>query len=149
MDHLLVLQYLLAHPEIDTATAGRLCQRMENQARDILTDMEQVLEYLERGGTGRGTYWTMRPEIHRRLSGPGHPERDRRINWEAAKTRVLSILIERARRGEAGLSNKEIRQITHFDRNQVFRLMTELRKENPKVKPPGRGKHAHHEYMPE
>ena len=114
VDYLLVLQYLLHHPEIDTATVARTCQRLESQARDILTDMEQRLAYLERGGAGRGTYWTLRPEVHRRLAGPGHPERDRRIDWEAAKTRILSVLMERAKRGEPGISNMEIRQITHY-----------------------------------
>ncbi|MBI4764649.1 MAG: putative DNA binding domain-containing protein [Deltaproteobacteria bacterium] len=134
VDYLLVLQYLLNHPEIDTATAAHTCQRLESQARDILTEMEQRFAYLERGGTGRGTYWTLRPEVHRRLAGPGHPERDRRIDWEAAKTRILSVLMERARRGEPGISNAEIRQITHYDRNQARRLMLELMHENPQIR---------------
>jgi hypothetical protein len=42
--------------------------------------------------------------------------RDRRIDWEAAKTRVLSVLKLRSERKEAGLSNAEIRKITHLDR---------------------------------
>ncbi|MDD3582299.1 MAG: ATP-binding protein, partial [Desulfobacca sp.] len=115
VDHLLMLQHLLHHPEIDTVTAAHTCQRPESKVRDILTEMEQRLAYLERGGAGRGTYWTLRPEVHRRLAGPGYPERDRRIDWEAAKTRILSVLMERARRGEPGISNAEIRQITHYD----------------------------------
>jgi ATP-dependent DNA helicase RecG len=74
------------------------------------------------------------------LAEPGQAERDRRITWEAAKTRVLSILMERARRGENGLSNKEIRQITRFDRTQVKRLMNELATEKAcKVSGRGRG----------
>jgi ATP-dependent DNA helicase RecG len=145
VDHLLVLQYLLHHPEIDTATVARTCQRLESQARDILTDMEQRLAYLDRGGAGRGTYWTLRPEVYRRLAGPGHPERDRRIDWEAAKTRILSVLMERAKRGEEGISNMEIKQITHYDRNQVVRLMRELRRENPNISQPGRERWARYE----
>jgi ATP-dependent DNA helicase RecG len=85
--------------------------------------------YLERGGTGRGTYWTMAPALHRRLAGPGHPERDRRIDWEAAKTRVLSVLMERARRQEPGMTNAEVRAMTQFDRQQVNRLIHELEPE--------------------
>ena len=54
--------------------------------------------------------YPLRPDLHRRLAGPGHPERDRQIAWEAAKTRILSLLKDRARRGEQGLSNREIRQ---------------------------------------
>jgi ATP-dependent DNA helicase RecG len=54
--------------------------------------------------------------------------------------------MERAKRGEPGLTNKEIRQVTHFDRSQAYRLMTELRGENPAVKPSGRGRYTHYDY---
>ncbi len=145
VDSLLVLQYLLHHLEIETAAAAALCQRNDTQMREVLAAMEKA-GYIEHGGTGRGAYWTMRPEFHRRLTETGRSEQNRRIDWEAAKTRVLSILMERSRRGEAGLSNKEIRQITHYDRNQVFRLMKELRKENPEISAPGKGKLAHYDF---
>jgi len=69
-----------------------------------------------------------------------------RIDWEMAKTRVLNILMDRAHRGEPGLSNQEIRQITRFDRNQVHRLMTELRQENSGLQSPGKGKYARHTF---
>jgi len=90
VEHLLILQYLLRHPEIDTATAARITQQSESSARETLSSMETELGYLERGGTGRGTYWILSYDLHSRLSGPGHPDRDRRIDWEAAKTRVLN-----------------------------------------------------------
>ena len=145
VDHLLILQYLLRHAEMDTATAARLCQRSETEIREVLSEMEKGLEYLERGGTGRGTYWVLRPELHRRLSASGHPERDRRIDWEAAKTRVLSVLKMRAERSEPGLTNREIRQITYLDRGQAYRLMRQLILENPAIKPPWRGRYARYE----
>ncbi|HHI81418.1 MAG TPA: AAA family ATPase [Planctomycetes bacterium] len=147
VENLLILQYLLRHPEIDTTIGARITQQTEGDAREALSRMEIDLGYLERGGTGRGTYWCLRPELHRRLSVPGHPERDRRIDWEAAKTRVLSILKQRAERGEPGLRNAEIRHITHMDRNQVARLMRELREENPEIPAPGRGRWARYEWI--
>ncbi len=146
VDHLLIFQQLMTHPEIDTITASRLCQRPEVQVRDILTDMEQQMSYLERGGTGKGTYWSFRPDTYRRLAGPGHPERDRRIDWEAAKTRVLSILMERAKRGDPGLSNADIRQIVHYDRNQIRRLMHELMGENAQIRINGKRRWARYVY---
>jgi len=73
--------------------------------REHLASMERA-GTIEHGGSGRGAYWTLRPALHRRLAEPGHPDRDRRIDWEAAKARVLSILMERARRGENRLSNQ-------------------------------------------
>lgn len=98
------------------------------------------------GGTGRGTYWILRHDLHRRLSAPAYPERDRRIDCEAAKTRVLSVLMERGKRREPGLSNEEILQITHYDRNQSRRLMLELIKENPAVKKDGERRWARYAY---
>lgn len=88
----------------------------------------------------------LRPDLHRRLIADGHPERDRRIDWEAAKTRVLSVLKQRSERNEAGFSNSEIRQIIHLDRHQVLRLMRELIEENPKVELMGRGRFARYRF---
>ncbi len=129
MDHLLILQYLLHKAEIDSASAAQICQRSQGEAREILSRMERSLGYLDRGGGGRGTYWTLRAALHQRIAAPGDPERDRRLDWEAAKTRVLSILKQRAKRGGPGLSNADIRQVTYLDRGQVKRLMDELRTE--------------------
>lgn len=143
VDELLLLQHLLQHPELETGTAADLCQRGEPQIRERLSSMESA-GYIEHGGKGRGVYWCIHPDLYNRLTEGDQGEARRRIDWEAAKTRVLSILIERARRSEPGLSNKEIRQITRFDRNQVHRLMTELRQENSDLQPPGRGKYARH-----
>lgn len=108
--------------------------------------MESNLAYLDLGGTGRGTYWILRHDLHRRLSASGHPERDRRIDWEAVETRVLSILMDRARKGEPGLSNKEIRQITRFNRHQVTRILLELRAENQELQATGHGAGARYEW---
>lgn len=145
VDELLLLQFLLHHPEVNTCTAAGFCQRSEAEIRERLSSME-ISGYIEHGGVGRGAYWCLHPDLYKRLAGDGQGEVRRRVDWEAAKTRILSILMERSRRGEPGLSNKEIRQITHFDRNQVYRLMTELRHENPGLQSPGRGKFARHEF---
>ena len=93
----------------------------------------------------QGNYWYINSDLYNRLSEGDQGEARRRIDREVAKTRVLSILMERARRGELGLSNKDIRQITRFDRNQVCRLMEELRQETTDFQPPGRGRCARHE----
>ena len=125
-----------------------MCQRSEAETREILSQMEADWHYLERGGTGRGTYWTLAPDVFRRLRESGTPERDRRIDWEAAKTRILSVLRQRAERGEPGLSNEEIRHIAHLDRNQASRLMRELRAEVPDIKLVGRKKGSRYIYAP-
>lgn len=143
VDHLLVVRYLLEHPEIDTATAARQCQRLEEEAREVLNEMETRLGYLERGGgLGRGAFWTLRPELHNRLAGKGHAERDQRIDWETAKTRVLSVLRRRRQRGKPGLSNAEVRRIARLDRHQVLRLLHELQEEAPELRMLNRGRYA-------
>jgi ATP-dependent DNA helicase RecG len=148
VDHLLVLQHLLRHPEIDIAAAAALCQRTQSETREVLGWMERTGPYIERGGTtGRGLFWMLRADLHRRLAGPGSPERYPRIDWESAKTRVLSVLRQRATKGEPGLSNAEIRQLTHFNRNQVFRMMRELLAEEPAIRLSGPGRHARYGYV--
>jgi ATP-dependent DNA helicase RecG len=145
VDELIVLQYLLHHPEMDTAVAARICQRNEADIREYLSYMEKA-DLIEHGGSKRGAYWSINPNLYRRLSVSPDSEKRRRIDWEAAKTRVLSILMERAHRGEQGLSNEEIRHITKFNRNQVYDLMNELRAENSGIMPPGRGRYARYEF---
>jgi ATP-dependent DNA helicase RecG len=148
LERLLIIQHLLRYPEIDTATAARITQQGESDAREVLTHMEAALNYLERGGTGRGTYWILRRDLHRRLSAPGHPERDQRIDWEAAKTRVLSVLKRRAEKGIPGIQNAEVRQITHLDRQQVNRLIHELEGEG-QVRIEGHGRGARYFFVQE
>ena len=145
VDELLLLQYLLQHQEVDTATAATLCQRSEAEIRERLTTMEGR-GYIEHGGTKRGAYWCIDLALYKRLADDGQAEKRRRIDWEAAKTRVLSILMERARRGEPGLSNKEIRQITRYDRSQARRLMQELMQENAGLRQVGERRWARYEY---
>jgi len=140
IEQLLILKYLLTHPEIDTSTAARFIQRSDAQAREVLTEMEITRGYLERGGTTRGTYWSLLPRLHSALIADGHAERDHRIDWEAAKMRVFSILKQRAERGDDGLSNSKLRQITHLDRYQVWRLIKELEEEHWCIRTSGKGK---------
>jgi ATP-dependent DNA helicase RecG len=129
IDNLLILQYLVRHTEITTGQAATICQRPERRIREVLSEMQMKYEYLDRGGSASGTYWRLRSDVHERLSVPGEFERDRRIDWETAKTRVLHMLKERASNDEEGLQNKEVRKITSFDRKQVTRLFAELREE--------------------
>jgi len=49
-------------------------------------------------------------------------------------------------RGELGLSNAEIRQITHLDLIQVIRLTRELMKETNQINLSGKGRYASYEY---
>ncbi|MCY4201818.1 MAG: putative DNA binding domain-containing protein [Gammaproteobacteria bacterium] len=146
IDELLLLRYLLQHPEVETGMAATLCQRSVPEIRERLSAMESA-GYIDHGGQGRGAYWCIRPDLYNRLTESIHGESRRRIDWEAAKTRVLSILMDRARRSEPGLGNKEIRRITRFDRNQARRLMRELMRENANIRVVGERRWTRYEQV--
>lgn len=145
VDSLIILQYLLKHPEMDLATAAKLCQRREAEVRETVSELEQR-GYIEHGSAGRGTYWSIQSNLYNRLADDGQGESRKRIDWEAAKTRVLSVLVERSRRSEKGLTNQEIRQITRFDRNQARRLMQELLHENKNLQQIGERRWTRYEH---
>jgi ATP-dependent DNA helicase RecG len=149
VDELLILQYLLRHTELETTLAGELCQRPEAAMRNTLSRMERDYGWIQRGGTGRGTYWTLSLPLARSLRPDGLQESVTRIDWESAKTRVLSMLKQRAAAAQPGMSNAEIRAVLKFHRNQVFKLLQELRLENPQVISTSHGAGARYEWKPE
>jgi ATP-dependent DNA helicase RecG len=128
LDELLTLSYLAHHAEAETATLAELCQKTEAVLRDSLSVMEQR-QYIERGGAGRGTYWRLSHGVRKLLLDASTDISRRRIDWEAAKTRILSVARERQQHGEKGLSNSEVRAITKYDRGQVKRLLNQLSNE--------------------
>lgn len=133
VDHLLILNYLLSRREIGIKTAVALIQRTDTQARDILHAMEHTRGYLEHGGSGKSIYWSIHPSVHKDLELTGHPYGDRRIDWEAAKLHVLSVLKQQKNSPDNSLTNHEIRAITKLGREQVKRLMRELREQHPEI----------------
>jgi ATP-dependent DNA helicase RecG len=147
VDELLLLQYLIQHPEGATDAAATRCQRGKPEIRERLSTMANI-GYLEHGGALRSSYWCISPAIYNRLVKNGYGETRRRIDWEAAKSRVLSIMIERSRRHEQGLNNgEEIRRITRFDRNQARRLRQQLMDDNPNLVKTGDRRWTRYEYF--
>jgi ATP-dependent DNA helicase RecG len=147
IDHLLILRYLASHREIDTKKATFIIQRNERQALDILHEMEHDRHFLEHGGTGRSTYWALSPALHRLLNLSGHPDGDKRMDWEAAKATVLSVLRKRRGAADNALMNEDIRKITHLDRFQVSRLMKEMRGEHSEIQLDGAGRGSKYLYQ--
>ena len=145
VNELLLLRHLLHQGEVDMGAAAALCQVSEPEALACLAAMETA-GYLESMDSVDGSRWSLAVGLHRRLRNGGRTLARHQADWTAAKARVLDALAARARRGEPGLGNKEIRQLVHFDRNQVFNLMTELRDEQPGLRLVGRGRYARYEY---
>lgn len=59
-------------------------------------------------------------------------DRDKRLNRESIKMRILSILKER------NLTNADIRQMTGLERLQVVKFMKELEEQGVKMEKKGR-----------
>ena len=143
VDDLLVLAHFLRSAEIDLAEASRICQRSRDGASVVLARVEQDLGYVDRGGDGVDTYWTLHPDIRTRLSNM--EGQNRGAEWEATKARVLSVIQRQAARGARPLVNTDVRRITGLDRHQVYRLIQEFAKEG-KVWIDGHGRAATYVY---
>lgn len=120
VDHLLVLQYLLRHEEIDTTVAATVMQRSVEQARELLVKMHNEFNLIEPRGRGKGRYYTLTRYTYDILEENMKYERQQSLDKEAIKIRLLTVLKDRP------LANKEIRQMTGMDRKQVHRLMQEM-----------------------
>ncbi len=127
LDELLVLNHLVHFAESETTTLASLCQKDDSFLRDLVS-MEKR-QYIERGGHGKGTYWILHHALRRRLESGVIDEARQRTDWNAARLQILSMLTRRRAAEEPGLTNREIRAVTHFDRYQVRRLMQQLHSE--------------------
>lgn len=133
VDHLLILQYLLRHEEIDTSIAASVAQRSIEQARELLGKMSNELNLTEPIGRGKGRYYTLTRYAYSLLQEDMRYERQQDLDVEAVKIRILSILKERH------LTNKEIRQMTGMTSKQVQRLIKELETDGVKITGHGAG----------
>lgn len=134
VDHLLILQYLIRHEEIDTSIAAEVAQRSMEQARELLSKMQNEFNLLESVGRGKGRYFTLSRSAYELLKGDMQYERRQSLDKEAVKIRILSIL-----KTDRSLTNKEIRQLTGMNRKQVQRLIKELEPDGVKVAGKGAG----------
>lgn len=141
VDHLLILQYLIRHEEIDTSIAADVAQRSIEQARELLSRMHNEFNLLESIGRGKGRYFTLSRNAYEMLKGEMKYERQQRLDKEAVKIRILSIL-----KTDRSLTNKEIRLLTGMNRKQVQRLIQELEPDGVKVI--GRGAGTKYIYSP-
>jgi len=95
--------------------------------------MENNLKLIKSGGTVKKKYYSLTREVYSMLEKGVEYDRDKRLDKESIKMRILSILKER------NLTNAEIRQMTSMDRQQVLRLMRELEADGVQIKGSGRG----------
>lgn len=131
VDHLLILQYLIRHEEIDTSSAAMVSQRNLEQARELLSRLANNMGIIDAIGRGKGRYYTLSRFAYDMLKGSMTYERKQILDKEAMKMRILSVLKDRP------LKNQEVRQMTGLDRQQVNALIHDI--EGVKVIGHGRG----------
>lgn len=134
VDHMIILNYLVKHREIDVIEASRIIQRGESHARDILSDMENNFRIIESSGKIRSKIYIMSPEAYNILGQSTGYYRDRSLDHASMKATILSTLKDKDK-----LTNTEIRQITGLDRKSVVSLMKTLEEQGVKLKSAGRG----------
>lgn len=120
VDHLLIMQYLMRHEEIDTITAAAVSQRSLEQARELLSRLANNMGLIESVGRGKGRYYKLSRVSYEMFKGSMTYERNQSLDKEAMKIRILSVLKDRP------LKNQEVRQITGLDRQQVNALIHEI-----------------------
>jgi len=92
----------------------------DRRLREKLASLETNLHILEHSGTGRGTTYRLSRRAAAILSEGVAYDMMRRLDKEAIKVRILSLLEDRP------LSNKDIRSFTDLGRKQVTGLLKEL-----------------------
>ncbi len=138
VDELIILEFLLRHREGETTKLAALCQRDESRIKDILFKMEERLLIEEKELEGK-PFWTLKPSVRQQLLVSGDLNQDQQMDLESAKTAVLNTLKKKLELGEEGVTNKEIREVTSYNRQQVTRFISQLRKEYPQIKIKGQG----------
>ena len=95
--------------------------------------MENNFQLIEAVGRGKGRYYTLTRFAYNYLEDETKYERNLRLDKEAIKIRILSILKQKK------LTNKEIRSMTGLDTKQVFRLIKELEPDGVLIEGRGAG----------
>lgn len=134
-DMLLILHRLRQDREISLSDLANMCQSSVNETKRQLGILEHW-NVVEHNGYGKGTFYRLSRTAMDKLGQGLKYDRDLRLEEEALKVRILTILKDRK------LTNAQIREISDLDREKVKHLMDKLRKEGL-VQVSGRGMGAY------
>jgi len=95
----------------------------DRRLREKLASLETNLLMLEHSGTGRGTIYRLSRRASALLNEGSTYDMTRRLDREAIKVRILSLLKDRP------LRNADIRNFTDLGRQQVYWIMKEIEKD--------------------
>jgi ATP-dependent DNA helicase RecG len=137
LEELIVLHYLRRNDKISTTEASVILQRTQREVSEILSSMEGV--FIERIGSGRGTYYQLTHEI---LFSIGEKEKYTRIKGLSEEQKLQ--LLKNHLKTNGRITNEEARVICGVNRYQAIRLIRKLVREGFLTQE-GKGRGAHYE----
>lgn len=123
VDDLLLLHFFRRRHEAHWNEVREAYPYDDRRLREKLASLETNLHMLEHSGTGRGTTYRLSRRAAAVLSEGATYDMTRRLDKEAIKVRILSLLKDRP------LRNADIRGFTDLGRQQAYRLLKELETE--------------------
>lgn len=136
LEHLLVLDYLVRHGEIDSASAAQICQQDEREARESLRQLvlREILDARRRGQTN---VWRLSLAATRALHGETETRVVPLTKYEAAERELLALL----RSQEGGMQTAEVRDKLGLSSDDAKWLLRKLREKN-QIRASGKGPNA-------
>jgi ATP-dependent DNA helicase RecG len=140
LEHLLVLNYLMRHGEVDADTAAHICQQHEREARESLRQvvLEGIADPRRRGAKH---YWQLTAAASRAIRGEDEPRIAPATKYEAAERDALVLLHKANEQNRPGLRAGELRQNLGLTAEEIKYLMRKLREKNT-IKSDGKGPNA-------
>lgn len=123
VDDLLLLHFFRRRHEAQWNDVREAYPYDDRRLREKLASLETNLLTIEHSGTGRGTTYHLSRRAAALLNEGTTYDMTRRLDKEAIKVRILSLLKDRP------LRNKEIRAFSDLERQQVTSVLKELEDE--------------------
>jgi ATP-dependent DNA helicase RecG len=123
VDDLLLLHFFRRRHEVPWNEVREAYPYDDRRLREKLASLETNLLMLEHSGTGRGTIYRLSRRASAILNQGVTYDMTRRLDREAIKVRILSLLRDRP------LRNAEIRAFTDLERQQVTTILKDLKSE--------------------
>jgi len=120
VDDLLLLHFFRRRHEAQWNEVREAYPYDDRRLREKLASLEVSLSMLEHSGSGRGTTYRLSRRAAAVINEGATYDMTRRLDREAIKVRILSLLKDRP------LRNADIRNFTDLGRQQAYRVMKEL-----------------------
>lgn len=135
LNEMIILSALKSNAKITTDNAAKAIQGINEDAKIVLNRMHQQRR-LERGGTGRGTYYRLSSGLYDALGDSTGYVRNGDIERRRQKEMILEYL-----RNKGRITNRQVQELCNLDRNHAYLILDELENSGD-VKQSGEGRGA-------